>query len=133
MNHPLTAADRLHVQKGHFYCVGPDGAPNTADDERVQLFGLTFFFGKTVTDPVSAPKVAKRLRRLGVDLVRVPSGFFVDKGKPFPTLDDAAVARFQVWLDALTAEGIYLDLILHNTGYTFKPGRDSLPTAGHES
>jgi len=127
MNHPLTAADRLHVQKGHFYCVGPDGAPNTADDERVQLFGVTLFFGKTVTDASLAPKIAKRLRRLGVNLARVPSGYFVDKEKPFPTLDNVAVARFRHWLEALKAEGIYLDLILHNTGYTFKPGRDGLP------
>ncbi len=127
MNHPMTAADRLHVRDGHFHRVGPDGVPGTADDERVQLFGVTLFFAKTVSDSSLASKVAKRLRRLGVNLVRIPSGYFVDKEKPFPTLDEAGVGRFQGWLEALKAEGIYLDLILHNTGYSFRPSRDDLP------
>ena len=93
----------------------------------IRLFGVTLFFGKTIIDPAPAPQIAKRLRKLGVNLARIPSGYFVDKEKPFPTLDDTAVARFRQWLDALNAEGIYLDLILHNTGYTFKPNRDGLP------
>jgi hypothetical protein len=127
MNHPLTAADRLHVQNGHFCRIGDNAAAGTGTDARVELFGVTLFFGKTVSDVSLAPKIGKRLRRLGVNLVRIPSGYFVDKEKPFPTLDDAAVARFRVWLDALKTEGIYLDLILHNTGYTFKPTRDGVP------
>ncbi len=127
MNHPLAPADRLHVRNGHFHRVGLDGAPDTADDERVQLFGVTLFFAKTVSDSSLAAKVAKRLRRLGVNLARIPSGYFVGKEKPFPTLDEAGVERFQVWLKELKAEGIYLDLILNNTGYTFKPSRDGLP------
>lgn len=128
MNHALTGADRIYVHQGHFHNVGADAAANSPDDERVQLFGVTLFFGKTtVADPSIAPQVARRLRRLGVNLARVPSGYFVDKQQAFPTLDQTGVARFRQWLNALKAEGIYLDLILHNTGYTFKPERDGLP------
>lgn len=128
LNHPLTGGDRLYVNKGHFYIVGSDTGPLPSEDLRVRLFGVTLFFGKNfVAAPSLAPKIAKRLRRLGVNLARVPSGYFVDKTKPFPTLSDGDVARFRQWVDALNAEGIYLDLILHNTGYTFKPQRDNLP------
>jgi hypothetical protein len=104
MNHPLAAADRLQVQKGHFYRIGERGvSPNSGDYRRIQLFGVTLFLGKTVSDATRAPKIAKRLRRLGVNLARVPSGYFVNKQKPFPTLDGAAVALFRQWLDALKA------------------------------
>jgi hypothetical protein len=128
LNHPLTGADRLQVQKGHFYRIGDQGVLlNGGEHRNIHLYGVTLFFGKTVSDASLAPKIAKRLRRLGVNLARIPSGYFVDKEKPFPTLDDAGVARFRQWVDALKAEGIYLDLILHNTGYTFKPTRDGLP------
>src|SRR5208282_5260442 len=128
LNRPLTGADRLQVQKGYFYRIGDQGVSlNGGEHRNIHLYGVTLFFGKTVSDASLAPKIAKRLRRLGVNLARIPSGYFVDKEKPFPTLDDAGVARFRQWVDALKAEGIYLDLILHNTGYTFKPTRDGLP------
>ena len=127
MNHPLTEADKLCVKNGHFCPVALRFAGSSGELRAIHLFGVTLFFGKTVSNATLAPKFAKRLRRLGVNLVRIPSGYLVDKERPFPTLDDAGVVRFRQWLDALKAEGIYLDLILHNTGYTFKPTRDGLP------
>src|SRR5262245_10679866 len=71
LNHPLAAADRLFVRDGHFYRVGKDGKPNTTDDARVRLFGMNMVFGGNFPDPADAPLVAKRLRRLGVNLVRL--------------------------------------------------------------
>jgi len=49
LNHPLGPADRLFVRDGHFYRVEPDLKPNTADDERVRLFGFTFFLAPGVS------------------------------------------------------------------------------------
>src|ERR1035437_9369293 len=74
LNHPLGPADRLFVRDGHFYRVEPDLKPNTADDERVRLFGFTFFLVPGVIEATEAPRVARRLRRLGVNVVRYPAG-----------------------------------------------------------
>jgi hypothetical protein len=114
LNHPLGPADRLFVRDGHFYRVGPDLKPNTADDERARLFGFTFFLMPGVIDATEAPRVAKRLRRLGVNVARYPAGQLLTKG-PLPTLNPVSIARFRAWLNAFKAEGIYLYLIFNNT------------------
>ena len=64
LNHPLTAADRIFVRNGHFYTVGADLQPNTADDQRVRFFGISFAFGANFPDPGNgdAARIAKRLR-----------------------------------------------------------------------
>lgn len=126
LNHPLGPADRIFVRDGRFYRVGADGRPNTADDQRVRLFGVTLGLFPGVPDPALAPIVARRLRRLGVNLVRYPSAQLVDSKSRFPTLDAAAIERFRGWLKALKAEGIYLDLILQS-GYMFRPEVDGFP------
>jgi hypothetical protein len=137
LNHPLTAADRLFARDGHFYRVGADLKPGTADDERVRLFGVNFAFGASFPEPPDAPRIAKRLRRLGVNLVRL---HHMDSSPdrdpencrstlttgPYPTLNAVSVKRLRVFLNALKAEGIYANLNLH-VGYTFRPNIDNVP------
>src|SRR6516225_1051917 len=71
LNHPLTAADRVFVKNGHFYRVGQDLAPGTADDRRVRFFGVSLAFGANFPTSDDAARIARRLRRLGVNLVRL--------------------------------------------------------------
>jgi len=47
---------------------------------------------------------------------------------PYPTLNPVAVERLRVFLDALKAEGIYINLNL-KVGYVFRPGADGVPAA----
>src|SRR5450631_4484165 len=63
LNRPLVAGDRLKVCGEHF-C-------RSADGSRVRLFGVNFAFGANFPLSEDAPKIAKRLRRLGVNLVRL--------------------------------------------------------------
>jgi len=71
LNHPLGAADRVFVRDGHFYIVGADLKPGSADDRRVRFFGMNLAFGANFPTEVDAPRIARRLRRLGVNLVRL--------------------------------------------------------------
>src|SRR4051794_8172651 len=71
LNHTLTAADRVFVRDGHFYAVGADLQPNTADDVRVRFYGVNLAFGANFPVQADAVRVARRLRRLGVNLVRL--------------------------------------------------------------
>jgi hypothetical protein len=137
LNHPLTAADRIFARGGHFYRVGDDLAPGTADDERVRFFGVNLAFGANFPTESDARRIAKRLGRLGINLVRLhhmdslpdsnPSnaGSILTNG-PYPTLNPIAVARLRTFLDALKAEGIYVNLNLH-VGYEFRPDVDNVP------
>jgi hypothetical protein len=139
LNHALTTADRVFVKNGHFYTVGPDLTPNTADDQRVRFYGVNLAFGANFPVQADAARIAKRLRRLGVNLVRLhhmdsqqdptanPStanGILVDG--PYPTFNDVSVQRLRDFLSALAAEGIYADLNLH-VGYEFRPAIDQVP------
>lgn len=137
LNHPLAPADRLFVRDGHFYRVGADLKPNTADDERVRLFGANFAFGANFPEEADAVRIAKRLRRLGFNLVRLhhmdsspdrdpqTARSLLTTG-PYPTLNPVSVARLRRFLDALKAEGIYANLNLH-VGYQFRPSVDHVP------
>jgi hypothetical protein len=137
LNHPLTPADRVFVKNGHFYTVGPDLKPNTADDRRIRFFGVNTAFGGNFPEEKDARRVAKRLRRLGVNLVRLhhmdssPDRDPANAGSllttdPYPTLNPVAVSRLRAFLDALAAEGIYANLNLH-VGYEFRPAVDHVP------
>jgi len=137
MNRALAAADRLFVRYGHFTRIGPDLKRDTEDDERIRLFGVNLAFGANFPEEQDAARIAKRLRRLGVNLVRLhhmdsqpdsnPSnaGSILTTG-PFPTLNPIAVDRLRKFLDALKAEGIYCNLNL-KVGYVFRPTLDGLP------
>jgi hypothetical protein len=139
LNQPLTAADRIFVRNGRFFRVGPDLKPNTEDDTRVRLFGVNFAFGANFPEAKDAPRIAKRLRRLGVNLVRLhhmdtqpdaqasTANSILTQG-PYPTLNPVSTARLRTLLDALKAEGVYVDLNLH-VGYTYRGGVDGVPAA----
>ena len=139
LNRPLTAADRVFVKNGHFYTVGDDLAPNTEDDQRIRFYGVNLAFGANFPLKGDAARIARRLRRLGVNLVRLhhmdstldpassPSNAngILTTG-PYPTFNDVSVQRLRDFLDALAIEGIYADLNLH-VGYQFRPGVDQVP------
>jgi len=137
LNRPLTSADRLFVRDGHFYRVGRDGKANTRDDERVRLFGTNLCFGGNFPEEADAPRIAKRLRKLGINVVRLhhmdsspdrdpkEARSLLTTG-PYPTLNPVSVARLRALLDAFKAEGIYVNLNLH-VGYAFRPSVDGVP------
>lgn len=137
LNHTLTPADRVFVRDGRFYRVGPDLKPNTRDDERVRFFGVNMAFGANFPEPADAARIAKRLRKLGVNLVRMHhmdtspdanpenARSLLTTG-PYPTLNPISVQRLRGFLDAFKAEGVYVNLNLH-VGYTFRPDVDKIP------
>ena len=124
LNHPLAAGDRLKVCGEHF-CRASDGS-------QVRLFGVNLSFSNNFPPEETAPRIAKRLRRLGVSVVRLthmdtkPGANSLLSTGPYPTLNPVSVARLRTFLDALKAEGIYADLNLH-VGYAFRPSVDNVP------
>jgi hypothetical protein len=124
LNRPLAAGDKLKVC-GEDFC-------RVSDGERVRLFGVNLNFGNNFPPQAEAPRLAKRLRRLGVNVIRFThmdtkpgAGSLLTTG-PYPTLNPVSVERLRAFLDALKAEGIYADLNLH-VGYTFRPSVDNVP------
>lgn len=137
LNRPLEAADRVFAREGLFWRVGPDRQPGTADDERVRFFGVNLCFGANFPEAADAERLARRLRRLGVNLVRLhhmdsqPDSHPENAGStltraPYPTLNPVAIRRLRTLLDALKAEGIYVNVNLH-VGYQFRPAVDGVP------
>lgn len=137
LNQPLEAKDRLFVRGSHFHKVGPDLEPNTEDDERVRLYGVNLAFGANFPAEEDAPRIARRLRRLGVNLVRfhhmdsspdsnpANANSILTNG-PYPTFNDISIARLRAFLNALRSEGIYANINLH-VGYVFRPTVDGVP------
>ena len=129
LNHALRPADRVVVRNGHFCRAG--------DGQRVRMFGVNLAFGANFPEPADAPRIARRLRRLGVNLVRLhhldtrpdrrpeDTGSTLTRG-PYPTLNPVSIARMRNFLNALKAEGIYVNLNLH-IGYEFRPDVDRVP------
>ncbi|HBY59380.1 MAG TPA: hypothetical protein DEH78_06130, partial [Solibacterales bacterium] len=137
LNRPIEPQDRLFVRDGRFHRVGPDLTPNTGDDERVRLFGVNLAFDANFPEFRDAERIARRLRKLGVNLVRLhhmdsqPDSNAANARSllttgPYPALNPNSVERLRRFLDALKAEGIYVNLNLH-VGYTFRPGADNIP------
>jgi hypothetical protein len=137
LNRPLTPADRLFVCGAHFCRVGPDLKPGTGDDERVRLFGTNAVFGGNFPEEADAQRIARRLRRLGVNVVRLHhmdtspdrnpgEARSILTTDPYPTLNPVSVRRLRRFLDALKAEGVYVNVNLH-VGYEFRPAVDQVP------
>jgi hypothetical protein len=127
LNHALTAADRVFVKDGHF----------STSAGRIRFFGVNNAFSANFPEPEDAPRIAKRLRRLGVNLVRLhhmdtsPDRNPQDARStlttgPYPSLNPVSIARLRTFIDALKAEGIYVNLNLH-VGYEFRPAVDQVP------
>lgn len=137
LNRSLGLADRLFAREGHFFRVGTDLTPFTNDDERVRMFGVNLAFGANFPKLTDGPRIARRLRRLGVNLVRLHhmdsqpdrdpnSANSILTTDAYPTLNPVAVERLRAFLDALKEEGIYCNLNLH-VGYQFRPSLDGVP------
>jgi hypothetical protein len=144
LNHPLMPADRIFVRDGHFYAVGADLKAFTEDDARVRMFGVNLAFGGNFPEERDAARIAKRLRRCGVNLVRFhhmdssPDAQAEDARSilttgPYPTFNPVSMKRLKTFLGALKAEGIYANINLH-VGYRFRPESDRVPAlAGAEA
>jgi len=137
MNQPLDAGARIFVRNGHFYRVGADNRPNTADDTRVRLYGINLSFATNFPSDADAVRLAQRLRKLGINAVRLhhmdsspgvqenPPRSLLTPG-PYPTFNQTAVTRLRNFIAALKQQGIYVNLNLH-VGYRFRPAVDQLP------
>lgn len=139
---PLSAADRISVQRGHFFAAGPDGKTGTTDDVRVRLFGTNLSNSANFPPQEVARKLARRLRMLGFNAVRLhqmdiaPDAAAQDPQSqtvqsilttgPFPAFNAKSVERLKALLAAFRDEGIYVNLNLH-VGYRFRPGIDGVP------
>jgi len=98
----------IAVRDGHFV----DGK-----GRRVRFFATNLTATACFPEPAEAPKLAKRLRALGFNLVRLhfmdieaPEGLF---GKDLVTLDPGQLDRLDGLVYALKSEGIYVDINLH--------------------
>ncbi len=137
LNHPLGPEDRVFVRDGRFHTVGPDRTPHTPDDKRIRFFGANLSFSGNFPTETDALRIAKRLRRLGINLVRLhhldssPSSDpdnprSILNTDPYPSFHAIGERRLKAFIAALKAEGVYVNLNLH-VGYKFRPDADRLP------
>ena len=137
LNQPLDASARIFIRDGHFYRIGTDGKPNTADDKRVRLYGINLSFATNFPSEADAVRIARRLRKLGINAVRLhhmdtspgtadnPPRSLLTPG-PYPSFNQVALSRLRNFIGVLKQEGIYVNLNLH-VGYRFRPAIDQLP------
>jgi hypothetical protein len=137
LNQPLTPAAKVMARDGGFWSVGADGRPGTADDARVRLFGASLSFSANFPAASDAPRLARRLRKLGFNAVRLhhldslpgtataPPNSVLTPG-PYPSFNQEALTRLKTLIGALSAEGLYVNLNLR-VGYRFRPDVDQVP------
>lgn len=136
LNHPITNKDKIFVKDAHFFRVGKDLRPFSDDDERVRFFGVNLSFGANFPEEKDAHRIANRLCRLGVNLVRLHhmdsrpdadprTANSILTTAPYPTLNSIAATRLRRLISELQEAGIYVDLNLH-VGYKFRPVVDGL-------
>ena len=137
LNTPLGPQDRVFARSGHFYRVGPDLLPDTVDDRPIRFFGVNLCFGANFPEPADAERLARRLQKLGVNLVRLHhmdsqpdtrpenAGSLLTTG-PYPSVNATSASRMRSFLRAFSACGIHVNLNLH-VGYTFRPDVDRIP------
>jgi hypothetical protein len=105
---PAGKAGFVHIKDGHLY-VGT---------ERLRLLGVNIVFGSAAPAHADADRIAARLARFGINIVRLhhmdshpaPDGLLQ---KDRQTLDPQAMDRLDYFIAALKREGIYSDLNLH--------------------
>ncbi|MBU3740949.1 MAG: hypothetical protein FGM24_01560 [Candidatus Kapabacteria bacterium] len=92
-----------------------DGHLVSADGERLRLYGVTIQFGGCFPDSATAIATARRLRALGVNLVRftgfdyvlVPPISFFDGGTTTGGVNAERMRRFDWFMHQLKQQGIY--------------------------
>ncbi len=137
LNRPLDRTSRIFVRQGHFFSAGADGIPNTPDDRRTRLYGVSLSFGANFPPGDQAALLARRLRKLGFNAVRLhhldsllsdqtdqPYGILTSG--PYPSFNTVAIDRLRGLIKALAQEGLYVNLNLR-VGYRFRPAVDGLP------
>jgi hypothetical protein len=110
LSKPAGKLGRVHVAEGHFY----------TGRERIRFFGVNLCFGANFPRKGDAPKVAARMARFGINVVRfhhMDSGTFPGgiraPGVPHTRdLDPEALDRLDAFLAELKARGIYANLNL---------------------
>lgn len=137
LNHALGPQDQIFVKGRHFYTVGPDTQAGTDDDTRIRLFGANLSFAANFPAEKDALAYARRLRKLGFNAVRlhhldthpndteIPPRSVLGTG-PYPSFNPVAIRRLRTFIEALSSEGIYINLNLR-VGYRLRPAADGLP------
>lgn len=128
LNRPLTSGDRVMVHNGRFW---------RADrSERIRFFGVNLSFAANFPDAGEAVALARHLRSLGFNAVRLhhldtqpgtehpPRGIL--RPRAYPDFNEEAVQRLKILIRALAEEGIYVNLNLR-VGYIFRPETDAVP------
>ncbi len=102
---PGPASQRISLKDGHFAL--PDGS-------RIRFFGTNVTFSRAFPDKEVAPLIAKRMRQLGINVVR----FHHMDNRHIWNADQTAfepdmVDRLQWFIHCLNQEGIYVNINLH--------------------
>lgn len=111
---PLTAAHQLTAKNGHFY---------DSTGRRVRFVGMSIGAAAAFPSKADAPKIAARLHKFGVNLVRLhhldapwsTPNIFNHKG-PYTTSaapDPQSLDLLEFFIAELKKNGIYVDLNLH--------------------
>jgi hypothetical protein len=88
---------------------------------RVRFLGVNFTFGANFTDAESARKVAARMHKFGINVVRLhhmdyypaPQGIFDPRYKDTQHLDAGQLDRLDRLIASLKEQGIYVNINLH--------------------
>ncbi len=130
---PAGADGFISARDGHFY----DGK-----GRRIRFLGVNFTRGANFPDKKVAEKVAARLRKYGINMVRLvsldyhhaPEGIFDPAFKDRQHLDERQLDRLDYLVAQLKKNGIYVNLTLHvgrhpteADGFTHSP---RLPAGG---
>jgi hypothetical protein len=127
---PVPAGGRgsVRARDGHFY---------DADGRRVRFLGVNFTFNANFPDKEDAAKVAARLHKFGINVVRLhhmdwdhaPVGIF-DRHRPDTRrLDPDQLDRLDYLVDQLKRHGVYVNINLH-VSRSFAAADGVPPTAG---
>jgi hypothetical protein len=118
---PTDLSGWLHRPAGKFGPVraGPDGHLHVGD-RRIRFFGVNLCFAADFPGKEDADKVARRLAKFGVNVVRFhhmdtatfPEGIRARGGAGTGTLDAEALDRLDYLVDRLERHGIYANLNL---------------------
>lgn len=110
---PAGKFGQVHADEdGHLYAGGT----------RIRFFGVDLSFSANVPKHADAEKVAARLAKFGVNIVRFhimdmrrfPEGILARNASDTSTLDPEALDRLDYFIDQLNSRGVYANLCLLN-------------------